>query len=126
MASRARKNSSQFIAAGDCFRLPFVSSSFDAVFSSFVVDLFDEAGQRNVVGEFYRVVKPSGYLVLVNNTRGRGVFFVISGFYVLLSRFFPGILLNKPIDTSSLVERSGCFRVLKRKYETGRGDSILM
>ncbi len=114
MALSAGRRSGAHVSCGDCFCLPFRDGSFDVLFCSFVFDIFDFSEQKKILLEFSRVCAPSGLLVLVNNTRGKGVFFLLSGFYLMLVRIFPKVLLNKPIDGFSVVESSG-FAVKKRK-----------
>ncbi len=114
MAASARRRSGAHVSSGDCFCLPFRDGSFDVLFCSFVFDIFDFSEQKKILSEYSRVCAPCGSLVLVNNTRGKGVFFLLSGFYLVLSRIFPKILLNKPIDASFVVEESG-FAVKERQ-----------
>lgn len=115
MVGRASEKVSGHVSLGDCFGLPYRSNSFDALFSSFVFDLFDDGNQRRVLTEFKRVLLSGGRLVLVNNTRGGGFFFLLSGFYVFLSRLFSGVILNRPIDARSIIEESGYFEVVSRR-----------
>ncbi len=117
MAARAQRRSSTYLSCGDCFYLPFHDSSFDILFSSFVFDIFDSSEQKKILSEFSRVLTPSGLLILVNNTRGKGVFSWLSGFYLILTRIFPTVLLNKPIDTSSIISKSGF--TIKKKHVIG-------
>lgn len=114
MAASARRRSGAHVSSGDCFCLPFRNGSFDVLFCSFVFDIFDFSEQKKILLEFSRVCAPSGLLVLVNNTRGKGVFSWLSGFYLMLARIFPNVLLNKPIDGSFVVDESG-FAVKKRQ-----------
>ncbi|RKY40652.1 MAG: hypothetical protein DRP85_08200 [Candidatus Makaraimicrobium thalassicum] len=114
MAACARKDVLGGVSCGDCFCLPFRDGSFDVLFCSFVFDIFDFSEQKKVLSEFSRVLVPGGRLIFVNNVRGTGVFFWLSGFYVILARIFPKVLLNKPIDASFVVEMSG-FAIKKRK-----------
>ncbi len=114
MAACASKSAQGCVSCGDCFCLPFRDGSFDVLFSSFVFDIFDFSQQKKMLSEFRRVLARGGRLIFVNNTRGKDVFFWLSGFYLVLSRIFPNILLNKPIDASFVVESSG-FAVKKRK-----------
>ena len=114
MAGCARKNALGGVSCGDCFCLPYKDGSFDVLFCSFVFDIFDFSEQKRVLSEFSRVLDCGGRLIFVNNVRGKGVFFLLSGFYVILARIFPKVLLNKPIDASFVVEGSG-FAVKNRQ-----------
>ncbi len=53
--------------------LPFAHSSFDVVFSSYLLDVIPLGDIPLVVGEFRRVLRDNGRLVLVNTSRDRGM-----------------------------------------------------
>ncbi|MFH1127518.1 MAG: methyltransferase domain-containing protein [archaeon] len=115
MVRRAKGMKPGHVSAGDCFCLPFRTGSIDVLFSSFVVDIFSIEEQKRIIGEFGRVLDDEGVLVLVNNTCGSGVFYLLSGFYVILSRCFPNLLLNRPIDSCTVVGKAGGFRLKERR-----------
>lgn len=100
-----------YISAGDCFNLPYKSSSFDVVFSSFVLDLFDGDDRERVARELCRVLKNSGILVLVNNTRGRGFFWWLSSLYLVMRRLFPKIFLDMPISACEIIAGISCLEL---------------
>lgn len=51
---------------GDARRLPFANGSFDVLYNSYMLDLIHLDDMPVVLGEFRRVLKPGGRLVLVN------------------------------------------------------------
>ena len=51
--------------AGDLFKMPFVSDSFDVVFNSGVMEHFGNDDLRRGLEEMYRVLKPGGRLVVI-------------------------------------------------------------
>ena len=99
------------VSAGDCFNLPYKSSSFDVVFSSFVLDLFDRDDRERVARELCRVLRKSGTLVLVNNTRGRGFFWWLSSLYLMMRWVFPKAFLDMPISASEIINEIECLEV---------------
>ncbi len=104
------------VSIGSCLSLPCKNNSFNILFSGFVLDLFDEKEQQKALAEMSRVLVPGGTLVLINNSHGKGIFTLIARFYVLLTHLFPNLLLNKPIDTCSLIEKAPGFRVNKKIF----------
>jgi len=55
---------------GDARDLPFPDASFDLVVNSYMLDLLPRGDIPLVLGEFQRVLKPDGRLVLSNMTKG--------------------------------------------------------
>jgi ubiquinone/menaquinone biosynthesis C-methylase UbiE len=53
------------LARADALALPFASEAFDLVFSSYLLDLLPGEDFPGILGEFRRVLKPQGRLVLV-------------------------------------------------------------
>jgi len=51
---------------GDARKLPYKKEVFDVVFNSYMLDLIDTPDISKVIGEFKRVLKPRGRLVLVS------------------------------------------------------------
>lgn len=60
------------LSLAEASHLPFRRESFDTVFSSYVLDLMVEKDITLAIGEFHRVVKPGGRLVLVSLSKGDG------------------------------------------------------
>jgi ubiquinone/menaquinone biosynthesis C-methylase UbiE len=61
------------LRVGDAYRLDFAPATFDLLLNCYMFDLLPEADFGRVLGEFHRVLKPSGRLVLVNVVPGDGV-----------------------------------------------------
>jgi len=72
MLARAREKAARFPArnwhleVGDAYHLHFPDESFDLVLNSYMFDLLPEEDFPRALGEFHRVLKPRGRLVLVN------------------------------------------------------------
>ncbi len=58
---------------GDARRLPFDDNTFDVLFNSYMLDLIPLDDMPGLLGEFRRVLKPDGCLVLVNMSKDRGI-----------------------------------------------------
>lgn len=58
------------LAVGSAATLPGAGGSFDVLFNSYMFDLIDETEWPRILGEFRRVLRAAGRLVLVNMTIG--------------------------------------------------------
>ena len=58
------------LLSGDARDLPFPDAGFDLVVNSYMLDLLPRDEIPRVLGEFRRVLKPDGRLVLSNMTKG--------------------------------------------------------
>lgn len=70
MLSLARRRAGGPVVQADVRGLPFRSSSFDRLLSAYVLDLLAADDLPRVLGEFRRVLKPGGLMVLVSLTDG--------------------------------------------------------
>jgi demethylmenaquinone methyltransferase/2-methoxy-6-polyprenyl-1,4-benzoquinol methylase len=92
---------------GDATHLPFPDSSFDAVFMSFVLELFDTPELPLVLHECQRVIKPAGRLGVVSLAKKDSSAVRIYEWFHLR---FPATVDCRPIYARRSVEESG-FRV---------------
>lgn len=123
MLARARRKVAHLPGAhalqlGDARALPFPDAAFDLVLNSYMLDLVPESDFPLVLGEFRRVLRPSGRLVLVNMAelppRLRATF-------VWLYRRAPRLLGGcRPVALAPFVERAG-FRIQRRDVVTQLG-----
>ncbi|MDD5466669.1 MAG: methyltransferase domain-containing protein [Anaerolineales bacterium] len=58
---------------GDARSLPFGDNTFDLLFNSYMLDLIPLADMPVVLGEFWRVLKKDGRLVMVNMSKEHGI-----------------------------------------------------
>ena len=72
MLSRAMKKAAKTemknyrLRLGDAYALAFPDESFDIVINNYMFDLMPEKDFKTVLGEFKRVLRPGGRLVMVN------------------------------------------------------------
>jgi len=74
------------LRVGDAYQLDFAPATFDLLLNCYMFDLIPEADFGRVLGEFHRVLKPSGRLVLVNLAPGDGA---VSRFWSRIYHFRP-------------------------------------
>ena len=98
------------LRVGDAKALPYGDGSFDAVFSSFTLELFAATEIPVVLAEVRRVLRPGGRLGVVSmQDDGRKTPMV--EIYRFLHRHFPHIVDCQPIDAGAHLERAG-FEIL--------------
>ncbi len=95
---------------GSALHLPYATTSFDAVFSAFMLDLIDTPDIPGVLNEMRRVLKPGGRVGLVSmskacegNAAASGVVKVYERFH----RWLPKLIDCRPIYLQSAVEAAG-------------------
>ena len=96
----------------DARNLPFPDKTFDVLYSSYMLDLIPLADLPVVLGEFARVLKPGGRLVLVNLSKRHPV----PVLYEKLYRWKPYALGGcRPVLMESFVREAG-FVEVKRVF----------
>jgi len=97
---------------GDARTLPFADGTFDAVFTSFTLELFPSGDIPTVLAESRRVLKPGGRISVVSmaTVRPGHSASVLEHLYVWMHRHFPHLVDCRPIDTEGVVSAAG-FRV---------------
>lgn len=92
---------------GDVHNLPYASSVFNAVFTSFLLDLIDTSAISHVIQGFQRVLRPGGRLVVVNMSPGDGQNALIK-LYEGLYRRCPSIFGGcRPVTVTPFMEALG-------------------
>jgi len=97
------------LTCGDALRLPYSSASFDGIFMSFTLELFDTPEIPQVLAECRRVLKERGRLAVVGMSRIQpdGLMTTI---FEWTHRHFPNYLDCRPILVRRAVEDAG-FRI---------------
>ncbi|MFV0442202.1 MAG: class I SAM-dependent methyltransferase [Planctomycetaceae bacterium] len=94
---------------GDARQLPFEDQQFDAAFSSFTLELFEEAEIPQVIGEVHRVLRKGGRFSLVTMAQPDDPAHPsrLETAYVWLHEHFPHIVDCRPIIPEPLLEAAG-------------------
>lgn len=110
------------LALGDARSLPFENHSFDGIFSSFTLELFEPDDLLQVLAEIRRTLRPEGRLVVVSLYDLEGRHPAIS-FYKWLHRHFPHFIDCRPIPLDSCL-RQGSFEVESMSLDSLWGLSV--
>jgi ubiquinone/menaquinone biosynthesis C-methylase UbiE len=111
MLSAATRRMKAFDAAsyhlqiGNAYELPFDASGFDLVINNYMLDLLPESDFVAILSEFFRVLRPSGRLVIVTMAFGEKRY---NHVWHWVARHSPSLLIN-------------CRPVLIEKYVTAAG-----
>ena len=77
------------LRVGDAYALDFADDSFDALINNYMFDLLPESDFPRVLGEFQRVLRPGGRLLMVYMTAGEHWY---NGIWPLIYRINPALL----------------------------------
>ncbi len=101
------------LVVSDACRLPFGDQIFDAVFSSFTLELFDTPEIPVVLGEVRRVLKPGGRLGVVSLSRPAEGSFAVAA-YEWVHRKLPIYVDCRPIYVENSLREAG-FDIVQKK-----------
>jgi ubiquinone/menaquinone biosynthesis C-methylase UbiE len=103
---KIRGNDVVTLQCGSAVHLPYSTASFDAVFSSFTLDLIDTPDIPIVLNEMWRVLKPGGRVGLVSMSKACEGNVVVK-VYERFHRWLPKLIDCRPIYLQSAVESAG-------------------
>jgi demethylmenaquinone methyltransferase/2-methoxy-6-polyprenyl-1,4-benzoquinol methylase len=97
------------LQVADARTLSFEDGSFDAVYSSFTLELFPEEDLPIVLSEVRRVMKPGGRVGVVSMARVKrgNPTSALEYAYIWMHRHFPHIVDCRPIDVEATLESGG-------------------
>ncbi|AFZ71696.1 class I SAM-dependent methyltransferase [Natronobacterium gregoryi] len=101
------------VVMGDAATLPVPDDAFDALFASFVLELFDTVELPAVLEEWRRVLEPNGRLCVVALSRRPGP---VTELYEWIHERFPTTVDCRPIYVRETLLESG-FRVVDGRSE---------
>ena len=101
------------LCVGDAYALDFAEDSFDVVINNYMFDLLPEPDFPRVLGEFKRVLRPGGRLLMVNMTKGERWY---NGIWPLIYRINPALLGGcRGVSLVPRLEAAGFSRI-EREY----------
>lgn len=101
------------LVRGDAYDLAYPDGRFDLLLNNFMFDLLPESAFPRVLGEFRRVLRPGGRLVLANMTLPRHWH---QGLWEMLYRLRPRLMGGcRGVELLPYVEAAG-FRDTRREY----------
>ena len=98
---------------GDAAKLPFDDETFDAVFVSFTLELFDSPEIPEVLGEVRRVLNPGGRLGLVSLSK-TNIDSLPVRIYEWIHRKWPQYVDCRPIYVDESVQKAG-YKIIMRE-----------
>jgi len=102
------------LAQADAVHLPYCAGAFDALFASFVVELFDTSDIPAVLGECRRVLAPDGRLAVVAMS-SREPRNPMVRLYEWAHRVAPTWVDCRPIDAAAALHQAGLEVALRRE-----------
>ena len=91
---------------GDAIKTPYNESMFDAIFMSFVLELFDTPEIPLVLKEINRIIKPNGRLGVVSLSKENGNSRMLK-MYEWIHKHFPKIADCRPIYVEQTIKNAG-------------------
>lgn len=108
-AAKVKTGATIDLQLGDAQALPYGDGTFDAVFTSFTLELFPEEEIPKVLAEVKRVLKDGGKLgvVCMESVKKGEHESILEHSYEWMHRHFPHIVDCRPIDAPSFLREAG-------------------
>lgn len=103
------------IVCGDALILPFESNTFDVVFMSFTLELFDTPDIPRLLLECQRVLRKGGRMGVVSLSK-KGSESIVTRIYEKLHSIFPKWIDCRPIYLSYILTENG-FQVVRERMQ---------
>lgn len=93
------------LEVADTYHLPYSAESFDLLINNFMLDLLPEKDYSQILGEFYRVLKAGGQLLISTMAFGHRWY---HRFWTWLAVNFPALLTNcRPVLIGESLKQAG-------------------
>jgi demethylmenaquinone methyltransferase/2-methoxy-6-polyprenyl-1,4-benzoquinol methylase len=114
------------LACNDALNLPYEDNKFDAVFTSFTLELFDSPEIPQVLAEIRRVLKPNGRLGVISMSKEDGTSKLLR-LYEWLHEKLPQYVDCRPIYVEQSIQAAGLgIQYKKEKAVLGlTGDIVI-
>ena len=112
------------LTISDSLPLPYSSNSFDSIFSSFTLELFDTPQITILLEECRRVLKHDGRLVVVCLSKDQPLG-IMGRLYESFHNRFPALADCRPIPVCQLLEESG-FNIIDREHDKIWGIPVML
>lgn len=100
---------------GNAYDIQYKDNYFDAVVNNYMLDLLPEKDFNVIIGEFYRVLKPGGKVIISSMAVGDKW---NNKLWFKISKYFPGLMTNcRPIFPDSYIRECG-FKNIESVYIT--------
>jgi ubiquinone/menaquinone biosynthesis C-methylase UbiE len=111
----------------DCRNLPFEDISFDVIYISYMLDLIPLADMPTILGEFKRVLRPGGRLVLLNMSKADETLTLREKIYQRLPANFVLYVLGgcRPVLMERPTQAAG-FTNVQRSFLPGKAPSEII
>lgn len=109
---------------GDARKLTSGDGQFDAVFTSFTLELFEEPDIARVLAEAKRVLKPNGRLAVISLNKTEPLT-IAEDIYIYLHRHFPHFIDCQPIKVEQHLKDAG-FAIAKSETMSLWGLPVAM
>lgn len=120
----ADKTTKVGLVCSDSLPLPFAGSSFEGLFSSFTLELFDTPLLIDLLGECRRVLTPGGRIVVVSLSKDLPLPWM-GRLYEALHNRWPRLLDCRPIPVKGLLE-SNKFKVVEEDRRMMWGLPVIL